>query len=92
MKIIKFNNPNMILRGRGCPKCNFSKGELLISKILKSIGIKFEEQFIIKGLKTNKGGTPRFDFVIFENNILTKIIEYDGMEFYILSLLIDLVD
>jgi hypothetical protein len=72
-------NPNMILRGRGCPKCNFSKGELLISKLLKDIGITFEEQFIIKGLKTNKGGTPRFDFVIFENNILTKIIEYDGV-------------
>lgn len=72
-------NPNMILRGRGCPKCNFSKGELLISKILKDIGIKFEEQFIIKGLKTNKGGTPRFDFAIFEKDILVKIIEYDGV-------------
>jgi hypothetical protein len=72
-------NPNMILRGRGCPKCNFSKGELLISKLLKDIGIKFKEQFIIKGLKTNKGGTPRFDFAIFENNVLTKIIEYDGI-------------
>jgi hypothetical protein len=72
-------NPNMILRGRGCPKCILSKGELIISEILKEMNIKYEEQFIIKDLKTDKGGTPRFDFAIFENNILTKIIEYDGI-------------
>ena len=71
----------MILR-RGCPKCNFSKGELLITKILKELNINFKDQHIFDGLKTNDNGTPIFDFVIFENDKIKQIIEYDGEQHF----------
>lgn len=75
--------PAMILRGRGCPICNLSKGELLISEILEELCINYKEQFIIDGLKTDKGGTPRFDFAIFdEDDRLYMIIEFDGIHHY----------
>lgn len=67
---------------RSCPKCNFSKGELIISSILSKIGVKFEEQFVFTGLKTENNGTPKFDFVIFENDAITKVIEYDGFQHF----------
>lgn len=68
---------------RGCPKCNFSKGELLIERILKELNINFKTQYVIPGLKTTKNGTPRFDFVIFDNLKIIKIIEYDGYQHFI---------
>ena len=67
---------------RGCPKCNFSKGELLISKILKELNINFKEQYIFGGLKTEDNGTPKFDFVLFENDKIKQIIEYDGEQHF----------
>lgn len=70
------------LTRRGCPKCNFSKGELLISKILKELNTDFIEQYIFTGLKTDNNGIPIFDFVIFENSIIRKIIEYDGEQHF----------
>lgn len=71
------------LLSRGCPKCNFSKGELLISKILKELNINFEEQYIFDGFKTDKNGTPIFDFVIFDDfNNIKSIIEYDGEQHF----------
>ena len=75
-------NPAMILRGRGCPKCNLSKGEILISEILNGLGVEYKEQFIIEGLKTDKGGTPRFDFALLKNGDLRMIIEFDGVHHY----------
>ena len=68
---------------RGCPKCNFSKGELLISNILKDLNLNFKEQYIFEGLKTDMNGTPIFDFVIFnEINNIKCILEYDGEQHF----------
>jgi len=68
---------------RGCPKCNFSKGELLISSILNELQIKFKPQYIFDGLKTDMNGTPIFDFAIFdESNCIKYIIEYDGKQHF----------
>jgi len=68
---------------RGCPKCNFSKGELLISNILKELNLNFKEQYIFEGLKTENNGTPIFDFVIFDYyNDIKYIIEYDGEQHF----------
>jgi len=77
-------NPSTILTGRGCPKCNLSKGEILIYNCLKNLNISFKEQYIIDGLKTEKGGYPVFDFVIFDDdNKISSIIEYDGMQHFL---------
>jgi predicted nucleic acid-binding Zn-ribbon protein len=63
---------------RGCPKCNLSKGEMLIENILKELKLDFRIQYIIDGLKTDKKGTPKFDFAIFREGYITDIVEYDG--------------
>jgi len=68
---------------RGCPNCNISKGELLISKILKKLNINYKTYYIFNNLKTDVGGTPIFDFVIFDkNDSLKMIIEYDGEQHF----------
>lgn len=68
---------------RGCPKCNFSKGELLISNILNELKVNFKEQYIFEDLKTDKNSLVRFDFVIFDNfNKIRYIIEYDGLQHF----------
>ncbi len=67
---------------RGCPKCNLSKGQLLITKILKELNIDFMDQYILDGLKTEDGGTPIFDFVLFDNSSAKIIIEYDGKQHF----------
>lgn len=76
------NTARELLR-RGCPKCNLSKGELLISDILKKLKINYNDQHIINGLKTEDNGTPSFDFVLYDeyNNVKT-IIEYDGLQHF----------
>lgn len=70
--------PNSHLRGRGCPKCNNSKGELIVKEILEELNIQFQEQYKIK--LPNK--TLIVDFIIRNNDIL-YIIEYNGMQHYI---------
>lgn len=68
---------------RGCPKCNFSKGELLISSVLKELNIDFKPQYTFEGLKTEVNGVPIFDFAIFDDTKNIKyIIEYDGEQHF----------
>jgi hypothetical protein len=68
----KFINSNS-----GCPKCNESKGELEIAKILKEKNIYFEIQKKFDNCK-NKLCLP-FDFYLPDKNIL---IEFDGGQHY----------
>lgn len=65
--------PDDHLQGKGCPKCNFSKGEELIDKILSRNNITFERQFKLPGYKF------RYDFYLPEFGIL---IEYHGKQHY----------
>jgi hypothetical protein len=62
---------------RGCPICNESKGEQLISKILSDRNICFERQKKFPTCK-NKKNLP-FDFYLPEKNIC---IEYNGEQHY----------
>ena len=67
----------------GCPKCNSSKGEILIDRILKKLNIKYIYQYKFEGLKTENNGSPTFDFVILDNNNnIIKVIEYDGEQHF----------
>ena len=60
----------------GCLKQ--SHGEYKIEQILKLEGIEYIKEYVFLDLYTEKGGHPRFDFAIFENNQLKYLIEYDG--------------
>lgn len=64
---------------RGCPKCNWSKGELKIEKILQENNISFQPQYVFKDLKSIRNGQLRFDFAVFnKHNELSHLIEFDG--------------
>lgn len=69
--------PNTHLRGRGCPKCNNSKGENKVIEILNSIKIEYLYQYRFNDCKNI---LPLiFDFYIPNINL---IIEYDGIQHY----------
>lgn len=60
-----------------------SWGETQISYLLNKYNISYKKEFIFKDFKTDKNGTPRFDFAIFnENDELYGLIEYDGRQHY----------
>ncbi len=69
--------PGNFLYGYRCPYCSSSKGEDVISKILKSLGIKYEYQKTFDDL-TDKASLS-YDFFIPNQNIL---IEYQGKQHY----------
>ncbi len=60
----------------GCPKCNESKGEKTITKLLDDLRIKFKPQYWFKDCRNIL--PLRFDFAIFNNSNLTGLIEYQG--------------
>jgi len=69
--------PNSHKRGEGCPKCNESKGEKEISKILKSLNINFVYQKKFSNCKNQK--KLSFDFYLPDYN---TCIEYDGKQHF----------
>ena len=74
--------PNSLLQGKSCPRCNESKGEKFLSKVLKSNNIPFTPQFnLVKNPKTNYW--LRSDFAILDKDKKTLfIIEYDGKQHF----------
>ncbi len=65
-----FQNPNNHLSGQGCPKCNISKGENKIKRILDNYNISYIREYIFEKLPRKK-----FDFYLEKQN---TCIEYDG--------------
>jgi ssDNA-binding Zn-finger/Zn-ribbon topoisomerase 1 len=65
--------PSKHLTGHGCPKCNSSKGELLIEQYLKEHNINYKTQKRFHNCR-NKLPLP-FDFYLPDHNIC---IEFDG--------------
>ena len=61
----------------GCPYCNSSKGELIISKVLDTLNINYEAQKTFDDLKDKS--YLSYDFYIPDQNIL---IEYQGLQHY----------
>ena len=60
--------------------CLLSKGELEISNLLSKNNIDYARQYTFSDLKSEKGGVLRFDFAIFSNGTLSKLIEFDGVQ------------
>lgn len=69
--------PNGHLSGRGCQKCNMSKGETNIKKILEENNVKYIHQKIFKNCK-NISYLP-FDFYLPIHNLC---VEYDGIQHF----------
>jgi hypothetical protein len=69
--------PHVHLYGRGCPKCNESKGELRVAKYLSEKNIKYTRNKIFKTLRYKSYLKP--DFYL---NDLNLLIEYDGEYHY----------
>lgn len=77
--------PDNFLRGRRCPYCSESYGEIKIRLLLEQYNIPFEKEYIFEDLLSDLSNPLRFDFCIFENNNKQKIkllIEYDGVFHY----------
>lgn len=69
--------PHNFLRGKRCPMCNESRGELYISELLKSMKIEFISQYKFSDC-FNDRELP-FDFYLPDYNLC---IEYDGEQHY----------
>lgn len=61
----------------GCVK---SRGEQIIAKVLREGDINFATQYSFSDLRTDKNGVLKFDFAIFKDNKLYKLIEFDGRQ------------
>jgi very-short-patch-repair endonuclease/Zn ribbon nucleic-acid-binding protein len=69
--------PNNHLSGKGCPRCNESKGELIIHNFLKENKIEYITQKTFDNCKYIN--LLRFDFYIEKYNLC---IEYDGEQHF----------
>lgn len=69
----------------GCAQscgCVHSNNEKEIIKILTDNNIEFASQYTFPDLIGINGGHLRFDFAIFNNNKLSHLIEYNGLQHY----------
>ena len=62
---------------KSCGCINYSIGELNIKTILENNNIKFKQEYTESSLKLK-----RFDFAIFQNNNLIRLIEFDGEQHF----------
>lgn len=69
--------PHHFLEGHRCPYCNSPKGEIIITRILRVLGIRYESQKTFDDLKDAQ--PLSYDFYIPDQNIL---IEYQGLQHY----------
>lgn len=63
--------------GRGCPKCNRSKGEILVENLLKELHYNYKTQVYIDNPYNSRNFIA--DFFIKEYN---TIVEYNGQQHY----------
>jgi formylmethanofuran dehydrogenase subunit E len=70
---------NHVSNKNGCPKCNYSKGELAIRNYLNNANIVFEPQKKYDDLRGKKNTKLEFDFYLPTYNLL---IEFDGEQHF----------
>lgn len=73
---------NMLKQGQviSCGKCLSSKGEYIISQILDQNNIIYNHDIQIPELTQECGRKLRFDFIIYKDNKISRIIEFDGRQ------------
>ena len=62
--------------------CIHSRGEQIITQMLIKEGCEFSTQYTFPDLVGVNGGHLRFDFAIFLNGKLDKLIEFNGLQHY----------
>ena len=62
--------------------CIHSRGEQIITQMLIEEGCEFSTQYTFPDLVGVNGGHLRFDFAIFLNGKLDKLIEFNGLQHY----------
>lgn len=72
--------PDSHLRGRGCPICRDSSGERKVRQVLKDLSVTFARQFKFNDCIL-KRRLP-FDFAILQNNVVTGLIEFNGVQHF----------
>lgn len=72
------------LQNGSCQSCGClsSVGEAEIEHILQENNINYSKQYTFSDLHGEKGGLLRFDFAIFENNQLKRLIEFQGEQHF----------
>ena len=70
-----WQTPNNHTQGQGCPTCSASKGELVISKVLRGKDIKYVQEYSLP----ETSDRYRYDFYLPELGLL---IEYHGVQHY----------
>ena len=78
--IIEQRNNNLQSGAAQSCGCVKSRGEQVIAKVLREGNINFATQYSFSDLRTNKNGVLKFDFAIFKDNKLYKLIEFDGRQ------------
>lgn len=63
-----------------CGKCLTSKGEFIISQLLDQNNIIYNHDTQIPELTEQCGRKLRFDFIIYKDNKISRIIEFDGRQ------------
>lgn len=67
---------------KSCGCITSSIGELNIEQILLNNNINYKKEYTFDDLKGEKGRSLRFDFGVLQNNILVRLIEFDGEQHY----------
>lgn len=80
--IIEQRNNNLISGAAQSCGCVKSRGERIIAQVLRDNEINFATQYSFSDLRTEKGGVLKFDFAIFKDNALYKLIEFDGRQHF----------
>lgn len=62
--------------------CIVSYGEKRIKEILNKTNITYKHNISIKEVKSNKGGVLKFDFIVYKDNKIEYIIEFDGEQHF----------
>ncbi len=78
---IFYMNWNNFYTGQRCPYCEGSSGEIEIQRFLTNNNINFKKEYWFEDCRGNSDPL-RFDFVIFKNNKINLLIEYDGKQHY----------
>lgn len=71
-------NPDSLLGGAVCIKCNSSKGEQLIMNYLESKKVEYKKEYTFDDCIYK--GKLRFDFAVFKENKIISLIEFDGIQ------------
>ena len=71
---------NKTARNQGCPICNQSNGEQLVSRILDRYGITYKTQEWFPDLRIKH--PLHFDFTLYQDNKWIGAIEFNGRQHY----------